>query len=309
MAVLTSTVTDVCEPCPSNGVCHEGKLDCLRGYRKLGKSCVEDGDIDETAKKLAKLIEIRLCEAYAQYLCEGVGTAWVGEEELWNRLDEFKLVERFGLADAKFMHAKERAVETIDKLLETRPTNIGIKELKCPELLVERYKPITCRIRQWIAKHALVLVPICALLLGCTLILFRIRQRHYLSARAEHLYNKVCDILEENALVSRSVKGEGEPWVVASWLRDDLLLPRERRDPSLWKKVEELVQEDSRLDQYPKMVKGELKVVWEWQVEGSLSALAKRKKGEESKQKLNESTSTSSIQQRLASKDSEALKC
>lgn len=29
--------------------------------------------------------------------------------------------------------------------------------------------------------------------------------------------------------------------------------------------VEELVQEDSRVDQYPKLLKGEQKVVWEWQ--------------------------------------------
>lgn len=29
--------------------------------------------------------------------------------------------------------------------------------------------------------------------------------------------------------------------------------------------VEELVQEDSRIDRYPKLVKGESKVVWEWQ--------------------------------------------
>ena len=29
--------------------------------------------------------------------------------------------------------------------------------------------------------------------------------------------------------------------------------------------VEELVQEDSRVERYPKLVKGESKVVWEWQ--------------------------------------------
>lgn len=29
--------------------------------------------------------------------------------------------------------------------------------------------------------------------------------------------------------------------------------------------VEELVQDDSRVDRYPKLVKGESKVVWEWQ--------------------------------------------
>ncbi|MBA0575530.1 hypothetical protein Golob_027681 [Gossypium lobatum] len=72
-------------------------------------------------------------------------------------------------------------------------------------------------------------------------------------------------MLEENALRSKNVDGEGESWVVASWLRDHLLLPRERKDPQLWKKVEELVQDDSRVDRYPKLVKGESKVVWEWQ--------------------------------------------
>ncbi|KAE8724142.1 hypothetical protein F3Y22_tig00010865pilonHSYRG00025 [Hibiscus syriacus] len=85
-------------------------------------------------------------------------------------------------------------------------------------------------------------------------------------------------MLEENASRSKSVVGGGEPWVVASWLRDHLLLPRERKDPQLWKKVEELVQDDSRVDRYPKLVKGESKVVWEWQVEGSLSSAGKRKK-------------------------------
>lgn len=44
-------------------------------------------------------------------------------------------------------------------------------------------------------------------------------------------------MLEENALGSKNVDGEGESWVVASWLRDHLLLPRERKDPQLWKKV------------------------------------------------------------------------
>jgi len=33
----------------------------------------------------------------------------------------------------------------------------------------------------------------------------------------------------------------------------------------LGSQVEDLVQEDSRIDCYPKLVKGESKVVWEWQ--------------------------------------------
>lgn len=45
---------DDCEPCPSHGECHQGELDCAHGYRKLGRSCVEDGDINETARKLVR---------------------------------------------------------------------------------------------------------------------------------------------------------------------------------------------------------------------------------------------------------------
>lgn len=105
-------VTDFCEPCPSHGVCYEGKLECASGYRKQGRSCIEDGDINETAMKLVcnntylfwyscytsssfislnyflicnycmmllqlKLVETRVCEAYSKYLCEGTGTIWV----------------------------------------------------------------------------------------------------------------------------------------------------------------------------------------------------------------------------------------
>lgn len=36
---------------------------------------------------------------------------------------------------------------------------------------------------------------------------------------------------------SRGLSGDSEPWVVASWLRDYVLTPRERKDPNLWRKV------------------------------------------------------------------------
>ncbi|PSR91662.1 Pesticidal crystal protein like [Actinidia chinensis var. chinensis] len=287
--------SDYCEPCPSNGKCYDGKLECIHGYKKHGKLCLEDGDINETAKKLSELIETRVCEAYTQFLCEGTGAVWIEKGKLWNDLDE--QMENHGLDSPIYEYAKQKATDMVDELLETRTNIQGIEELKCPDLLVEHYKPFTCYIRQWIAKRALILVPLCALLIGSTWLLLRIRRRNYLSTRAEQLYNQVCDILEEHALISRSSGGEGDPWVVASWLRDHLLLPKERKDHTLWKKVEELVQEDSRLDRYPKLVKGESKVVWEWQVEGSLSSSRKIKKAVESKLKSNEGTSKSSNQQ------------
>ncbi|XP_057512938.1 uncharacterized protein LOC130794997 [Actinidia eriantha] len=296
-AYFDYSLFDSCEPCPSNGECYDGKLECVHDYKKHGKLCLEDGDINATAKKLSELIESRVCEVYAQFLCERTGAVWIHEGELWNDLDEFKQMENQGSGSPIYEFAKKKAIDMVGELLETRTNIQGIKELKCPDFLVEHYKPFTCYIRQWIAKHALILVPLCALLIGTTWLLLRVRQRYYVSTRAEQLYNQVCDILEEHALILRSSNGEGDPWVVASWLRDHLLLPKERKDPTLWKKVEESVQEDSRLDRYPKLVKGESKVVWEWQVEGSLSSSRKNKKAEESKLKLSEGIDPSSNQQ------------
>ena len=46
------SLSDLCEPCPRNGECNQGKLECARGYRKHGNKCIEDGDVNERAKKL-----------------------------------------------------------------------------------------------------------------------------------------------------------------------------------------------------------------------------------------------------------------
>lgn len=238
----------------------------------------------------AKMAESHVCESYSQYLCKGVNKVWFQGDELWNNMDNLKLTDDYK-KNPTYLFAKKRAMDIVDNLLEMRDTDIGIKEFKCPELLVENYKPLSCCIRLWLLEHALFLVPFCVLLVGCVFMLLRVRKRHYLSVRAEELYEQVCDTLEEAALASRSINGESEPWLVASWLRDNILTPKERRDPVLWKKVEELVKEDSRLDRYPKMLKGEPKVVWEWQVEGSMrSSCKKKKKGDVNKQKLGDNS-------------------
>ncbi|KAL1531212.1 hypothetical protein AAHA92_33915 [Salvia divinorum] len=272
------SLADYCKPCPANGVCYDGKLTCDHGFREQGNLCVEDGDINRAAKKLSQWVEDCVCEAYAQFLCSGTGKCWVPVDELLDNLDKYRMSDTGNLDKAIYMHTKQKAMETIRSALETRTDNQGIEELKCPELLVSNYKPLGCVVRQWIIKHALLLLPACALIVGCILIACKAYHRHLLSGRAEQLYHEVCDILEEKPSFSKDGNGESEPWVVASSLRDHLLLPKERKDLLLWRKVEELVQEDSRVDQYPKLVKGESKVVWEWQVEGSVGSSGKRKK-------------------------------
>ncbi|XP_076954897.1 uncharacterized protein LOC143629540 isoform X2 [Bidens hawaiensis] len=246
------------------------------------------------------MVESSACESYSQYLCKGVGKVWVQGDDLWKNMDN---------DNATYFYANQKAMEIVGNLLETRQTGTGIKELKCPDMLVEHYKPLSCSIRLWLLEHALFLVPCFVLIMVFGLVLQRVRQRHYLSVRAEELYEQVCDILEETALTSRSVNGESQPWIVASWLRDHILTPRERRDSILWKKVEELVQEDSRLDQYPKILKGEPKVVWEWQVEGSVRSSGKKKKNNANNWKSSEESNLGSNQDIRRLKHGEPLNC
>ncbi|XP_016510572.1 uncharacterized protein LOC107827871 [Nicotiana tabacum] len=303
------SLSDLCEPCPLNGVCHEGKLECAHGYRRLGNLCVEDSNINEAAKKLSKSVEGLLCEEYAQFSCTGAGNIWVQSNQLWEKVNKSKIMDEYGLNKAVYAHAMQRAMEDLGKVLERRLNDQGMEELKCPALLVQHYTPVSCRIQQWLFEHALLLVPACALLLGSIFMLLKLRWRYYLSVRAEQIYNEACDVLEEKAVSARSMTGKYEPWVVASLLRDHLLSPKERKDPMLWKKVEQLVQEDSRLERYPKMVKGESKVVWEWQVEGSLSSSGKRKKAQESRLVRDEHANLSPQQRNWLLKVEEPVNC
>ncbi|XP_050242192.1 uncharacterized protein LOC126691169 [Quercus robur] len=168
---------------------------------------------------LLKWIEIHLCEAQAQFLCDGLGAVWVREDDIWKELDGHYLVKNVGLDDGTFLYTKQRVMDAVSRLLETRTDPHGIKELKCLDLLAEHYKLVACRIRRWLSEHALIVFRVSTLLIGCTVLFWKVRQRQYISSRVEELCHQ----------------------------------------------VEELVQEDSRVDQYPNLVKGESKVVWEWQ--------------------------------------------
>ncbi|KAK1306350.1 hypothetical protein QJS10_CPA10g01093 [Acorus calamus] len=269
------SLSDFCEPCPKNGVCSDGELECVHGYKKLGRTCVEDGEINQTAKKLSEQIELRLCQSHAQHLCEGTGAIWFQEVDILKELDEQMLMGNSGLTKEIFIYAKQRAMGIIESSLEVQISD-GVKLLKCPEQLAVLYRPRLCCIRQWIHRNALIILPLPFLLIILMKLLRKIRRSRYLSTRAEELYEQVCDTLEENAMSSKTTSGERECWVVASQLRDHLLLPKERKDAVLWKKVEELIQEDSRIDQYPKLIKGESKIVFEWQA--SLSSRTRMKR-------------------------------
>ncbi|CAM6019433.1 unnamed protein product [Sphagnum balticum] len=256
-------VSGDCIPCPENGQCRNGRLQCLPGFRRHGRSCVPDKEVDRNAQELASFLQTKVCQISGRSLCDGLGTTWVMEDELWDMAADINM----GMDESTLSLVREKAVDLVQAtlLIRTNPLH-GSREFMCPIELAQRYKPFVCRIKEAIRAHLLVLFSLGSMAVLVASFVHRYLRRKRLLARAEQLYLQVCEVLGERSMGS----SDEAKWVVASRLRDHLLLPSERKLKTLWKEVELMVQEDSRIDQYQMMVKGETRIVWEWQVEGAL---------------------------------------
>ncbi|XP_024531141.1 uncharacterized protein LOC112346419 [Selaginella moellendorffii] len=253
-----------CIPCPEHGICKYGQLECLTGFRRRGKHCVEDSLIEKSAEKLAGLMMDHICTINGQSVCDGGTTVWLSEGEI---LDAMTPVTS-KLQGPTLWLVQEKAIGIASHWLETKIH--GVRVFCCPADLVDAYKPFGCRLREWLFKNFLkLLMTIPVLYVSASFVIKYWRYKSRLN-RAEELYAQVCEALEAKATQLGSSPGS-ERWIVASRLRDHLLRPSERRNRALWLEVERLVLEDSRIDQHPKLVRGESRIVWEWQIEGSLS--------------------------------------
>lgn len=270
---------DSCEPCPQNGRCVDGELECIQGFKRYGRTCLEDWLLSQTANKISELLQRRICVQHARALCGEPAKTLFQMHDISNMVDELFSKNSASLTEDGIKLVKIRVLESLQGLLDTSLTFNKVEAFKCPELVAEFYVPMACRIRQWIFRNIIFVATFCLLFAALLWMLWSIYHKRALSNRAEQIYQQVCEILEDNATNGKIGNSECDPCVVASWLRDHLLVPRERKNAFLWKKVEELVLEDSRIDQYPKVVKGESKVVYEWQASGSLSAKIKKVQG------------------------------
>ncbi|CAM0148021.1 unnamed protein product [Urochloa decumbens] len=268
---------DSCQPCPQNGRCVDGQLECVQGFKRYGTSCIEDGLLSQTATKISELLQLKICDQHARALCGHHAKILFHKHEVSDTVDELLSKNPVGLTQDGIELVKARVLESAQGFFETTFTSNKAEAFKCPELVAERHMPLTCQVRQWISTNIIFVTTICILLAALLWILLIIYRRQALSNRAEQIYEQVCEILEDNAVNVKIGNSNCEPWVVASWLRDHVLVPRERKNTVLWKKVEELILEDSRIDQYPKVIKGESKVVYEWQASGSLSGRKMKK--------------------------------
>ncbi|KAH7286176.1 hypothetical protein KP509_33G061300 [Ceratopteris richardii] len=225
--------SESCIPCPENARCSGKNMECLFGFTKHGKRCLRDQKIRKAIEAIDELIIEKFCGNYSLSLCK-----WTGPKQ-------------------------EEGQDAAIKRLNTRKNSQGLLELYCPIQLVEYYKPYRCRAWEWMLSYRNILLISCPLVFLAVVILSKAYLKQKISKRAEQLYIQVCQTLEAK---SQNNMTGGETWVVASHLRDHLLTLNERKNGTVWYKVEQMVRRDSRIDQYPKLVKGESKVVWEWQV-------------------------------------------
>ncbi|BFI10135.1 hypothetical protein MPTK1_3g11430 [Marchantia polymorpha subsp. ruderalis] len=269
--------TNNCLPCPSNGYCQGGGLECLAGFKRVGKKCAPDKEIDRTAKKLATAIKKHICGAAARSLCDGAtGSIWFSEADVLENLKREGLEEQLGIDETFYLVWEKTAALARDDTIVIQDDLQGKREFHCPRDLAQGYKSVGCLTKELLWENVIFLFFLSPVIVFVGSFAINYLRRRKLNSRAEELYLEVCEALEEKALEAKETQGES--WAVVSRMRDHLLSTIERKDVALWKQVERMVQEDSRIDQYQKKVKGEMKIVWEWQVEGAIRTPGSRKK-------------------------------
>ncbi|KAM0854384.1 hypothetical protein ACQ4PT_050461 [Festuca glaucescens] len=152
LAVLCGCA-DSCEPCPENGRCVDGKLECVRGFKKYGNRCVEDGLLTRTANKIAELLQRRVCDEHAQALCGQPGKISFKQLDISNMADELLSNDPAHLTADGIQVVKDRVLQSAHGFFETTSTDDEAEAFKCPDLVAELHRPLDCQVRQWIARN------------------------------------------------------------------------------------------------------------------------------------------------------------
>ncbi|XP_072147329.1 uncharacterized protein [Setaria viridis] len=154
---------DSCQPCPQNGRCVGGQLECVQGFKRYGASCVEDGLLSQTATKISELLHLRICDQHARALCGQPTKILFHKHDVSDIIDELFSKNPAGLTEDGIQLVKARVLESAQGFFETTFTSNKAEAFKCPELVAERHMPLTCQIRQWISRNVIFVTTICIL--------------------------------------------------------------------------------------------------------------------------------------------------
>ncbi|KAG2544266.1 hypothetical protein PVAP13_9NG833900 [Panicum virgatum] len=120
---------DSCQPCPQNGRCVDGQLECVQGFKRYGGSCIEDGLLSQTAAKIFQ------------------------KHDVSDTVDQLLSKNPAGLTEDGIQLVKARVLDTAQGFFETSFTSNQAEAFKCPELVAECHMPLTCQVRHWISRN------------------------------------------------------------------------------------------------------------------------------------------------------------
>uniref|UniRef100_A0ACD5VLM2 Uncharacterized protein n=1 Tax=Avena sativa TaxID=4498 RepID=A0ACD5VLM2_AVESA len=181
---------DSCEPCPHNGRCVDGKLECVHGFRKRGNRCLEDGLLTQTANNIAQLLQRRICDDHARTLCGQPGKILFQQLDISNMADDLLSNHPARLTDDGIRVVKDRVLQSAQGSFETTSTDNGAQAFKCPDLVAELHRPLDCQVRQWISRNAVSVMAFAILSAALLRILWSVYKRRALSKRAEQIYEQ-----------------------------------------------------------------------------------------------------------------------
>jgi hypothetical protein len=96
-----------------------------------------------------------------------------------------------GLSQDGAKVAKIKVLDSARAFFEKTFSSDGVEEFKCPDLVAELYRPLTCQIRQWISRNIMSVTAFGVLFSALLWILWTIYKRQALSKRAEQIYAQV----------------------------------------------------------------------------------------------------------------------
>jgi len=253
-----SSSSSTCILCPEHGTCNQGVLQCDDGFVRYGVQCVEDPELNKMAESIAEAINVLLMDARGKYQCGETEHYSLTTFELQDALNKTGRYphDKMGLAFNKALDIMIADPTSFNLTIEDGgnrfSTNKMLLSLSCmAKLALYGYLP-----------HLVAIVAgVGAVLVGR----FWHRKKAH---RTQEVQNLASMVLLELQAKRESARGGGDHGIVVDHLRDKLLHGRREKDKySLWRRVQALVQADSRVGEYASWKNGEQVTSWEWRMD------------------------------------------
>lgn len=244
---------DDCRKCPHFGICRDGKMECISGYKRVGGECLEDESLSLLSQRLVLFCSRYLSRVKAEKECGMRDTSFVDLSTLQKQakaLNLHRTEEEFALLWQRTFSkmASDR------QNLEFQGSSISFNHLQLSQM------PLSCRVRREMEKWKLQLT-VSIIFLS---FLFAVS---YVRNRNNSRYEMIEKILSDSLHLLKSKKAqlvegkESKGWMTVEELRD-VVCPK--RFLHLWPIVVEKLADSPKVNDSFVNVEGEQSRTLEW---------------------------------------------